>query len=96
MLRVEKLLWDTWNVDHIRRHGVTPQQVEEVCHRRHLVRQTHADRLLVIGTDQDNEMRSIVLSSQGASKYYVVTARPAGRTERAAYRAFVAEGGNDV
>ena len=32
MIVVRRLTWDSWNVPHIARHGVVPQEVEEVCH----------------------------------------------------------------
>ena len=30
---INALIWDEWNKEHIARHGVTPEEVEEVCHR---------------------------------------------------------------
>ncbi|MBC7324911.1 MAG: BrnT family toxin, partial [Moorella sp. (in: Bacteria)] len=30
MLRIRGFKWDTWNTDHIARHGVQPEEAEEV------------------------------------------------------------------
>lgn len=49
MIFLRKLVWDSWNVAHIARHEVTPNEVEEVCHGEYIVRQTYDDRLLLIG-----------------------------------------------
>jgi len=31
MLFIRALLWDDWNEEHIARHGVEREEVEEVC-----------------------------------------------------------------
>ena len=31
MVKIRYLIWDDWNVEHIARHGVAPQEVREVC-----------------------------------------------------------------
>lgn len=84
MLVVRRLIWDAWNIAHIARHKVVPEEVEEVCHGTPIVLQTYADRLLVIGPAAAGRMLSVVLDSEGRTNgvYYVVTARPASRRER--------------
>jgi hypothetical protein len=29
---IQKLIWDEWNISHIARHDVSPEEVEQVCH----------------------------------------------------------------
>ncbi len=86
MLNVRDLLWDDWNIRHIARHRVTPGDVVAVCRQRHIVRETYASRLIVIGTNSDGDLLTVVLSPKGNGVYYPVTARPASRRERRAYR----------
>ncbi len=31
MLVIRRMIWDAWNVAHIARHAVTPEEVEEIC-----------------------------------------------------------------
>jgi hypothetical protein len=31
-VEVRRLVWDAWNVPHIARHDVTPDEVEAACH----------------------------------------------------------------
>jgi len=86
MLHVANLIWDAWNVDHIGRHGVTQVDVEQVCRREHVVLQTYAQRLLIVGTNDAGNMLTVVMNPKGDDIYYPVTARPASRKERRLYR----------
>ncbi len=86
MITIEKLIWDDYNTGHIARHGVTQQEVEEVCDGDFYTRETHSERLLVIGPDSTGNLLAVVLGLEGDNTYYVVTARPAAKKERRRYR----------
>jgi len=86
MIRVRRLIWDNWNVNHIARHQVTPDEVEQVCHGTHVIRQSYKSRLLMIGPTRSGRMLGVVLDPEGDDVYYVVTARPADRRERRIYQ----------
>jgi len=32
MIYIRELLWTDWNIEHIARHNVSPDEVEEVCY----------------------------------------------------------------
>jgi uncharacterized DUF497 family protein len=83
---VRRLIRDSWNVAHIARHNVVPREVEEVCHGDHIVRETYAGRLMLIGPTAGGRMLAVVLAPEGDDGYYPVTARPADRKERTIYR----------
>ena len=83
---VRCLIWDAWNVAHITRHGVTPEEVEEVCQGPHLLRQAYKGRLMLIGPTLAARMLSVVLEPEGEGVFYPVTARPASRKERRRYQ----------
>ena len=85
---VRRLTWDAWNVPHILRHGVSPDEVEEVCNGQHVVRETYQRRLILIGPTLARRMLAVVLEpeSDAGDAYYPVTARPASRKERRIYR----------
>lgn len=85
MVYVRRLVWDAWNVDHIARHGVAPEEVEEVCHRETMTSETYNGRLRLLGTSFAGRMLTIILAPQGDDIYYPVTARPASRRERRRY-----------
>ena len=87
MIYVRHLSWDAWNVAHIARHAVVPEEVEQVCHGEFIVRPTYGGRLLIIGSTSEGRILAAVLDAEaGEGIYYVVTARPADRKERAIYR----------
>ncbi|HZS02167.1 MAG TPA: BrnT family toxin [Chloroflexota bacterium] len=86
MVFVRRLRWDAWNVTHIARHSVVPEEVEEVCHGDPLAQQTYSRRLVLIGPTATGRMLAVVLAPMGRGVYYPVTARPASRKERGLYR----------
>lgn len=86
MLTVRRLIWDPWNVAHIARHAVAPEEVEEVCHGDPLVQRGYQGRVALIGPTSSGRLLAVVLDPEGRGVYYPVTARPASRKERALYR----------
>jgi hypothetical protein len=36
MIHIRRLIWDDWNIAHIARHEVSPDEVEEVCDAEHV------------------------------------------------------------
>lgn len=85
MLSILRLVWDSWNIAHIARHEVTPDEVEEVCHNNPLVQIGKKGRLLVIGFNQEGKMLTVILDEESQSIYYPVTARASSKKERKLY-----------
>jgi uncharacterized DUF497 family protein len=86
MLFVRRLIWDTWNIAHIARHDVIPDEVEEVCHGQPMTSQTYKGRLRVVGPTRSRRMLTVILApTEEPGVYYPVTARPADRKERRGY-----------
>ncbi len=87
MIFIRRLVWDSWNVVHIARHEVTPDEVEEVCHGEHIARLTYDERLLLIGPTLSGRMLAVILGPTNKSGiYYPVTARPVSKKERNLYK----------
>jgi uncharacterized DUF497 family protein len=87
MLSVRRLIWDAWNVAHIARHDVIPEEVEEVCHDEPMTSETYKGRLRVVGLTQSGRILAVILApTPDAGVYYPITARPADRKERRNYR----------
>lgn len=86
MIRIRRLIWDEWNVEHISLHGIVPEDVEEVCHGDFLARQTYQRRLIVVGINKVGKLISVILAPWEEGTYYVVTARTASKKERRIYR----------
>ncbi|MGI6487106.1 MAG: hypothetical protein GX964_01720 [Syntrophomonadaceae bacterium] len=47
-MRVNRFEWDSINIEHIARHGVVPEEVEEVFTRRHLIKRLRKGRYLIL------------------------------------------------
>jgi uncharacterized protein len=96
MAKVRKLIWDAWNKTHIARHGVIPDEVEEVCHGDHEEDEAKKGRLMLIGVTRSGRVLSIVLDPEPEPEvYYPITARPASRKERRYYKKRK-EGGENI
>ena len=48
MIVIRRLIWDSWNITHIARHDVTPDEVEDVCHGEYMASQSYKGRMLAI------------------------------------------------
>ena len=84
-LTADTLRWNQWNIEHIARHGVIPDEVEEVCAARFIVRESYGGRFVVIGQTLAERTLAFILEPDYDGLYYIVTARPASRRERRTY-----------
>lgn len=86
MVRIKKLVWDEWNIAHIARHDVIPDEVEQVCHGEYVVQLGKKGRSLIFGSTKSLRIITIVIDPLGNGAYYPVTARPASQKERLIYK----------
>jgi uncharacterized protein len=86
MVFVRRLIWDIWNIAHIARHDIIPDEVEEVCHATPVTAATYKSRIRVVGPTRSSRMLTVILApTDEPGVYYPVTARPADRKERRQY-----------
>ena len=85
--RIDALDWDDWNRDHITKHAVTPDEVEEAVSGRAVYRASYKNRIAVTEATQAGRMLTVIIgeSPRQAHRYYVFSARPASRSERRDY-----------
>lgn len=91
MIVVKKLVWDAWNIAHIARHDVLPEEVEQVCTNRHITLKTYSHRYLVAGHTDQGRVISVILTPKGSGVYYPITARSASRKERRIYQEHIGD-----
>lgn len=82
MLKIRSLIWDEWNVEHIKKHKVSVDEVEEVIGFRIKTFKSYKGRILVLGNTEKGRLLTVVLALEGRGKYYVVTARNMSKKER--------------
>jgi uncharacterized DUF497 family protein len=78
---VNGLVWDEWNRKHLARHNISPEEVEEICHRKNKIIDSYRRRIMIIGTTKAGRKLAVVLSPEdknlqpyGNGIYYVITA----------------------
>lgn len=74
------LVWDVWNKRHIAKHGVTIEEVEEVCHGKHTITKSFRKRIMLVGETKKGRRLAIVLSPENRNLdtynegiYYLIT-----------------------
>jgi len=85
MIVIRRLIWDSWNIAHIDRHDVTPDEVEDVCHGDYITSQTYKGRIRVVGPTSTGRMLAIILAPCERGTYYAVTAHNANTGEQQRY-----------
>lgn len=64
MVVVKGLIWDDWNKEHITKHGVSVEEVEEVCHGSYKTVESYRKRILIVGKTKRGRILAIVLSPE--------------------------------
>lgn len=80
-IKVKSLIWDNWNLEHIKKHRVGEKEVEIVVENLSYHKQTYNNRYLLVGRS-GSRILSVVLKRQDKTTYYVVTARDASQKEK--------------
>ena len=89
-MRIHEFVWPQERIDHIARHGVTPEEVEEACFGRALVQRAKSEGdnpvYYVLGqTDAGRYLFCVVIQFPDG-KGYPITARPMTDKEKHRYR----------
>ncbi len=80
---VKQLVFDKYNLEHIKTHEVTQAEIEEVGKNFVYHRKTHTSRYLAVGRVR-TRIITIVIRREAVGRYYPVTARDASKKERRA------------
>lgn len=89
-MKIDELIWPRDRIDHIARHGVTPEEVEEVCFGRPLVQRAKSQGpspvYYVMGQSLAGRYLFCVIIALPDGKGYPVTARSMTDNEKRRYR----------
>jgi uncharacterized DUF497 family protein len=95
VLVVEKLVWDRWNISHIARHDIVPEEIYEVCSNKPVIqRGAKRNRLVLLGNTNDDRLINVVLESRGKRNYYPITAYDASPEDEVLHERL--KGGEDI
>ena len=81
MIRIDGLSWDERAEDHIARHGVRPEEVEQAVEGYLSVRRS-GEYFIFIGQTHSGRHLTVVLDREGEGIWYPVTARQSTQSER--------------
>jgi len=85
-LRIRGFIWNEGNINHIARHGVTPQEVEEACFNQPLCRKTKSNLYLVYSQTDAGRYLLMVVRLDPINIVCTITARGMTDKERRYYR----------
>ncbi|OGE37559.1 hypothetical protein A3B45_00895 [Candidatus Daviesbacteria bacterium RIFCSPLOWO2_01_FULL_39_12] len=78
---VKKIIWDEWNVEHIRKHNVTQREVEEISKNIITHKKVKLGRYSIFGR-VSSRILTVIINRKATGIYYPVTARDAAKKER--------------
>jgi len=80
-IRIKYLIWDEFNLEHIKKHNVSVLEIEEAIGNTKAHKYVKNGRFLLIGRT-GSRILSVILAKEKEGKYYIVTARDAAKKER--------------
>lgn len=78
---VKVLIWDTWNIEHIKIHNVSVDEVETVADNIIFHKKVKQGRYALIGR-VGTRIITVIVNRKGMGIYYPVTVRDAAKKER--------------
>ncbi len=82
VLIIEKLIWNKENIDHIKKHDVTREEVYQVVKKDYKNQPTYGNRLMIFGKTKTNRRLTVILIEKAKNNYLVITARDMSKKER--------------
>lgn len=85
-MRINELEWDDENIQHIARHNVNPQEVEDVCFGLHISEREGSRRYVLSGQSADGRYLNVVVERVGKMRFRTVTAFEMSEQYKSRYR----------
>jgi uncharacterized protein len=85
-LKIESLEWDDENAEHIARHGVSQDEVEEICNGRHFSKKEKGQRYILGGKTGSGRYLDIVVERVTGNVFRPVTAFEMSENYKASFR----------
>ncbi|TET42158.1 MAG: hypothetical protein E3J66_04085 [Dehalococcoidia bacterium] len=73
-MKIEELEWDDQNIEHIAKHEVTPQEVEDVCFGLHISQRVGERRHVLSGQSSAGKYLNVVVERLGGQRFRPITA----------------------
>lgn len=79
------LVWDEWNIEHIKKHKVKVSEVEQAARNRIEEIQSYSNRVVILGRTNKGRFLTVAVSFEKQKEGYVVSARDMSSKERKIY-----------
>jgi uncharacterized DUF497 family protein len=83
---VGRLIWDDDNEEHIARHGIDREDVEQAFYSSRVIERARNDTYRVVGQTDSGRYIAIFVAPRKGGEWYVVTARDADLREQRNFR----------
>src|SRR4051794_30634274 len=85
---IARLSWDDWNLEHVTKHGITVDEVEEVLSGSPEFRESYKGRLLAVGPTRSGSLVAVAIGPDPIEPhvYYPFSARPISNQDRRWYQ----------
>ena len=80
-----RLVWDSWNREHIRKHNVSVSEANQAFDNRVDISKSYLGRKVVLGMTKKGRLITLVLSFEKQKDAYPVSARDMSSKERKMY-----------
>lgn len=80
------LQWDDENVEHIARHNVNPQEVEDICFGSHISERESNQRYILSGQTAAGRYLNVVIERVGKGLFRPITAFEMSESYKSRYR----------
>ena len=88
-MKIRNLIWDEWNLEHALRHGVTKDEIDEVCFSKHVAIKSGKSKMAVWGQTYDGRYLLVILGIEDYGDYYPVSARDMDDREKRNFRKWI-------
>lgn len=83
---IDSLEWDDENIEHINRHHVHPEEVEDACFGKHIAYPGEKNRYVLYGQTEEGRYLKVVLESVFRKRYRPITAFNMSDSEKHNFR----------
>ena len=85
-MKIDSLYWDDENIEHISKHNVDPQEVEDVCFETNLIRKEGKQRYILSGQSANGRYLNVVIERANKGMFRPITAFEMSENYKRRYR----------
>ena len=85
-MKIDSLYWDDENIEHISKHNVNPQEVEDVCFGTHIIEKEGGQRYILSGQSANGRYLNVVIERVGKGLFRPIAAFEMSENYKRRYR----------